>query len=60
VNEAEYLDAIQRLFKPWLIGLPDGTHVIAETGDERAWYYIAANGGSANRQARRIWAGWRR
>jgi hypothetical protein len=44
VNEAEYLDAIQRLFKPWLIGLPDGMHVIAETGDGRAWYYIAANG----------------
>jgi hypothetical protein len=41
---SRYLDAIQRLFKPWLIDLPNGTHVIAETGDGRAWYYIAANG----------------
>jgi hypothetical protein len=44
VNEAEYLDAIQKLFKPWLINLPDGARVIAESGDGRSWYYIAANG----------------
>jgi hypothetical protein len=44
VNEAEYLDAIQKLFRPWLIDLPDGGRVIAESGDGRAWLYVAANG----------------
>jgi hypothetical protein len=44
VNEAEYLDAIQKLFRPWLINLPNGARVIAESGDGRSWFYIAANG----------------
>jgi hypothetical protein len=44
VNETEYLAAIHKLFKQWLINFPDGTRMVAETGDGRAWYYIAANG----------------